>query len=144
MVFHPRLAALFTFGIIVACAQTGGGRIPQTKEKKKMDALAVGTRPKTKAVLPGESFPVETVFENHGTAPLEVPNSAGPSPFSYELLWEKDRSLRYEVSQDRRDSRRMVDEPEPLDLPPETLDPAHHIQRSEDLAELSNLDFAPG
>jgi hypothetical protein len=145
MALHRWLPVLFVLGSSVACSQTSGtGRVAQTKEKKKMDGLVIGTIPKMKAVLPGESFPVESVFENRGTAPLEMPNAEGPSPFGYDLLWEKDRSLRYEVSQDLRDTRRGRDIPPPMDRPPQTLAPGHSMQRDDDLAEFHNADFAPG
>jgi len=109
-----------------------------------MEGLVIGTFPEKRAVLPGESCPIETVFENHGTAPLELPSSEGPSPFAYDLLWEKDRSVRYEVSQDLRDARRMRDLPPTREFPPLTLEPEHKAQRKEDLAELPNGDFTPG
>jgi hypothetical protein len=143
MAFRGWLLALFVLGFPVACSQTGGP-VARTKENNKMDGLVIGTVPKMRAVLPGESLPVESVFQNRGTTPLEVPNGEGPSPFAYELLWEKDRSVRYRVSQERRDARRMRDMPPPTDFPPETLGPGDSMQRDEDLAELHNADFAPG
>lgn len=127
-----------------ACSQTPGtGRVLQSKEKK-MDGLVIGVKPQSKAVLPGESFPVESVFENRGTAPLELPNAQGPSPFAYDLLREKDQSVGYEVSQDLRDTRRGRDIAPPNDVPPQTVAPEHSLERMEDLAELHNQDFEPG
>jgi hypothetical protein len=135
------LLVLVALTLSVACSQTAR---PQTKENNKMDGLTIGTFPQIRAVLPGESFPVESTFENHGAAPIQLPSSEGPSRFAYELLTEKDRSVRYEVSQNLRDMRRTTDIPPPRIFPPETVEPAHKIQRQEDLAEMHNEDFAPG
>jgi len=114
-----------------------------TKETKKM-GLVIGTFPKQRAVLPGESFLVETSIENRDTVSASVANPTGPSPFAYELLLEKDRSVRYEVSQEERDSRRIRDLPPPRDFPPHTLAVGESQQRDDDLAEMHNEDFAPG
>jgi hypothetical protein len=109
-----------------------------------MDGLTIGTFPKLRAVLPGESLLVESTFENRGSAPIQLPSSEGPSPLAYDLLSEKDRAVRYQVSEDARDLRRTVDIPPPRIFPPQTVEPGHSVQRQEDLAELHNEDFAPG
>jgi len=109
-----------------------------------MSGLAIATFPKQRAVLPGESTLVDTVVENRSALAVEFDNSDGPSPFAYELLVEKDRTVRYKVSQLRRDRRRTLDIPPERVFPRESISPNHNIHRDEDLAEFHNEDFLPG
>src|SRR6187551_2824684 len=98
MALHRWLSVIVVLGCSVACSQNTGGPVAaQTKEKRKMAGLVIGTFPKVRAVLPGESLPTESVFENRGAVPVDLPSGEGPSPFAYELLVEKDRTVRYVV-----------------------------------------------
>ena len=116
----------------------------QGKENEKMEGLTIGTFPKLRAVLPGESTFVESTFENRGSAPIELPSNAGHSPLAYDLLSDKDRVVRYQVSQAARDERRNKDLAPPREFPPQTLQPGRSVQRQEDLVDLAGEDFAPG
>jgi hypothetical protein len=139
------IVVLLVVGSWIAMFQPGYiGPQAEAKERKSMDGLVIGTFPKLRAVLPGESLFVDTVFENPGPGPVDVPNSEGPSPFAYDLLKAAGGAAAYEVSQDLRDTRRARDIAPPQDRPPQALAAGETLRREEDLAEMHNEDFAPG
>ena len=59
----------------------------QTKEKQKDGRSCDRNVPKVRAVLPGESLPTESVFENRGM-PVDLPSGKGHRP-SLTSCWSR-------------------------------------------------------
>lgn len=108
------------------------------------DGSTITSFPQGKAFVSGEGLKVNTLHENRGDHPWEVPTPDEPSPLRYEVRAEGgERS--YHVSHDDFVTL-LRNEPPERTVPPElhAIAPGSKLIRSEDVAALSREPFAPG
>jgi hypothetical protein len=117
---------------------------PQKEKAKGMSNVVFATFAEKPAALSGQSFPVDTVFDNRGTAPAQVLSRESPSSLTYILRSQDSGGPAYTLSQTLTDRRRSPERPDTPVFETETIPAGVKFERTEDIADYWDEGFKPG